>query len=561
MNVRRVRRLLTAFGGRGGSKQRRRVVRYLYGLVGIIVLYTLAYQAGMAAFEGRQITFAKALLAVVESFTTTGYGEDAQQWTTWQMQLFAVLMQFTGVALIFLALPVFLAPWVEERLSTSAPTRINGYADHVVVAGYTARGQALVRELETRDIPYVVVESDRERAADVYETGTTVVHGDPERIETCRDGVNLPDARALVVDVDDETNASIALTAKEVCDVPVITFVEDAGLAEYQRLAGSDQVLSPRRLIGESLATKVTAGLSRDLGGAVEIAEDFDIVELPVQSGSDIAGVTVAESGIRERTGANVIGAWFRGEFVSPPSPDSYIDEQTILLVAGNERQLERLKRLTLSEQRRLRRGRVIVAGYGMVGSTVEDALEAAGISCLTVDKVDKEGVEVVGDVTKAEVLTEAGIEGASTVILALPDDTTTIFATLVVRELAPDIEIIARADSPESVRKLYRAGADYVLSLAIVSGRMLASTILDEEVITFDQQVEIIRAEPGPLAGRSLGEADVRARTGCTVVAVERNGSVVTDVGPDFTIRAGDDLIVAGTDDDVREFTQWVEG
>ncbi|MFC7154729.1 potassium channel family protein [Halomarina halobia] len=537
----------------------RRTVRYMFVLSVIILGYAVVYDYGMRAFEGTNTSFLHSLQVVVETFTTTGFGSDAP-WESWQMNLIVIVMDLTGVLLIFMALPVLVFPLLEETLATAAPTRIDGYEDHVVIAGYTPRGRALVRELTTRNIPYVVVEPDRERAADIYETGTTVIHGDPESIEVCRVGANLPDARALVVDVDDETNASIALTAKEVCDVPVITFVEDADLAEYQRLAGSDRVLSPRRLIGESLATKVTAGLSRDLGGAVEITEDFDVVELPVQSGSDIAGVTVAESGIRERTGANVIGAWFRGEFVSPPSPEAYIDEQTILLVAGNERQLERLKRLTLSEQRRLRRGRVVVAGYGMVGSTVEDALEEAGIPCVTLDMVDKEGVEVVGDVTETASLEAAGVEEASTVILALPDDTTTIFATLVVRELAPDIEIIARADSPESVRKLYRAGADYVLSLAIVSGRMLASTILDEEVITFDQQVDIVRTDPGPLAGRSLAEADIRARTGCTVVAVERNGSVVTDLDPDFTLLAGDDLIVAGTDDDIREFTQWVE-
>ncbi|MFC6835712.1 potassium channel family protein [Halomarina ordinaria] len=538
----------------------RRTVRYSLWLFAVILLYAVGYYSGMRVFEGDPKTFLHALQVVVETFTTTGFGSDAP-WESWQMNLFVIVMDLTGVALIFLALPVLVFPALEESLATAAPTGVDGFTDHVVVAGYTARVRALVDELERRGIEYVVVEPDRDRAADVHESGTTVVHGDPESVAVCRERVHLPDARALVADVDDETNASVALTAKQVCDVPVVTFVEDPDLAEYQRLAGSDQVLSPRQLVGRSLATKVTAGLSRDLGGAVEIADDFDIVELPVQAGSDLTGVTVAASGISERTGANVIGAWFRGEFVTPPSPEAYIDEQTILLVAGNERQLERLKRLTLSEQRRLRRGRVIVAGYGMVGSTVAGALEDADVPCLTLDRTDMPGVDVVGDVTDGDVLEEASLSEASTVILTLPDDTTTVFATLVVRDLAPDVEILARADSPESVEKLYRAGADYVLSLAVVSGRMLASTLLGEEVVTYDQQVEIVRTEPGPLAGRTLGDADVRARTGCTVVAVERDGEMRTELGPDFELREGDDLVVTGTDAAVSEFSQWVEG
>ena len=75
--------------GEAGSEQaaqRRRVSWYLLVLAVVVLLYTLAYMAGMAVFEGTPVTFTKALLAVVESFTTTGYGEDAQGLTTWQMR-------------------------------------------------------------------------------------------------------------------------------------------------------------------------------------------------------------------------------------------------------------------------------------------------------------------------------------------------------------------------------------------------------------------------------------------------------------------------------------------
>ena len=537
------------------DKWQRRTAEYMVGLFAVILVYAVVYDYGMTAFDGRPRTFLEALQVVVETFTTTGFGSDAQ-WQSWQMQALIIVMDLTGVFLIFLALPTLVFPLFEEALSTAAPTSVEA-ADHVVIAGYTARGRALIRELDARDIPYVVVEPDRDRAADIYESGTRVVHADPEAVDTYEEGVALAEARALVADVDDETNASIALTATQVCDTEVITFVEEPSMREYHRLAGAGAVFSPRQLVGESLATKVTSGVSSDLDDAIEIGDGFDVVELPVQSGSDLAGVQVAESGIRERTGANIVGAWFRGEFVSPPSPDALIDEQTILLVAGHEEQLEQLKRLTRSEQRSRSHGHVVVAGLGVVGTTVAEAIESSGLALpqVTVDTDPERGADVTGDVTDVTVLREAGIEAAGTVILSLPDDTLTVFATLVIRELNDEVEIVARAESQESVRKLYRAGADYVLSLGTVSGRMLASTVLDEEVITFDQQVELIRTPPGDLAGRTLGEADVRARTGCTVVAVQRDGTLVSDLGPDFRLAPDDDLVVAGTDDDIVSF------
>jgi Trk K+ transport system NAD-binding subunit len=540
------------------TSRRDRVFGYLLLLFIITLVYAVLYQYLMATIEGVDREFSAALLVVVESLTTTGYGEDATLWTTWQLRYFGGLMQLTGVAFIFLALPVFLAPWVEERIRQTAPTEVDGLTNHVVIAGYTSRGQALIEELDSRGRPYVVLEPDRELANELYaETGLDVVHADPELTEDLQDA-GLESALALVADAGDEVNASIALAAQDAEDVEVITFVEEPEMAVYHQYAGADEVLSPRQLIGKSLVKKVSAGITPRLNGAIEIDEDFDIVELPVQAGSDIVGRTVADSGVREETGANIVGAWFRGEFVSPPPPEAIIDDQTILVVAGRGDQLSQLKEVTLSERRRFEAGHVVVAGFGEVGSTVAEAI--AERETVVVDQRELPGVDVVGDITEEETLREAGIEDPSTVILAISDDTEAVFATLVLRELVPDVEVIARADATETVRKLYQAGADYVLALATVAGRMLVSTIFDEDVISFDQQVELVRIGCGRLAGRTLAEADVRAETGVTVLAVERDGDTITDLGPDFRIEEGDALVVAGTDEDMSRFSSFVE-
>jgi len=538
------------------ERRRRRALYYLGAFFAVILLYTLAYDWVMATFEGKERGFFESLLMVIETFTTTGYGEDAD-WQSPATILLVISMMFTGVFFIFMALPLFVVPWIEERLSTTPPTSIPGLTDHVVICTYTDRSETLVEELDVVDVDYVVVEPDRELATELFEDGVSVIHGDPESVEDL-EAANLAESRALVSDFDDETNASISLAAGQVVEgdgVQIITFVEDPDLADYHRYAGADTVFSPRHLIGESLANKVTTGLTSEVADAVEIADDFEIAELPVQSGSRIAGVTVAESGIRERTGAHIIGAWFRGEFVTPPSPSARIDERTILLVAGRDHQLETLKEMTRSETRQSRRGSVVVGGYGEVGSTVKQAISAAGFDCRAVDVADRTGVDVVGDVTEKETLTEAGVDSASTVILTLPDDTLAVFATLVVRELSEDVQIIARANETGNARKLYRAGADYVLALSTVSGRMLASTILNEDVISFDQQVEVVRVPAGRLAGQSLEDADVRARTSCTVIAVEREDEVLTDLAASFTLQRGDSVIVAGPDSGINEF------
>ncbi|MFB6176079.1 MAG: TrkA family potassium uptake protein, partial [Halobaculum sp.] len=307
-----------------------------------------------------------------------------------------------------------------------------------------------------------------------------------------------------------------------------------------------------------SLASKVTTGVTLDLGDAVEIGEDFDIVELPISRGSDLVGTTLEESGLRERAGANVVGAWFRGEFQSPPSPDAKLDGSTVLLVTGRPEQLERLRELTMSSVRKVGFGETVLVGYGEVGQRIATALEANGIDHTTIDMADKPGVDVVGDATDPEVLEAAGVHDARSVVLALPDDTDAEFVALVVRDLSPETEIVARVEESEAIRKMYRAGADYVLALASVTGRMTASAVLeDEDVLSPDTQVDVIRTNAPELVGKTLGGADVRSRTGCTVVAVERDGEVLTDVGPDFRVRAGDELVIAGTDEGTNRFRE----
>ncbi|MFB6069734.1 MAG: TrkA family potassium uptake protein [Halanaeroarchaeum sp.] len=540
------------------ERQRRRGVAYVALLIGVTIAFTLAYRYGMATFEGRERSLLASLQVVVETFTTTGYGEDAP-WQSAHMLGLMIAMQLTGVFLIFLTLPLFVVPWVERRLEVNPPSTVE-LEGHVVICGFSPRGEALIDELESQGVEYVVVEDDRERARDLHEAGKTVIHGDPGSTDALS-RANVQVAEAVVLDQEDERNATVALSIREVNDdVRTVAFVDDRDLSRYLELAGTDEVLSPHDLVGMSLADKVTSVMTTQLGETVDIGADVEFVELPVQRGAELDGVTLAESGIRERTGANVIGAWLGGEFVPNVAPDRRLDRNTVLLVAGRESQLEAAMDLTLSPERS-RTDEVIVAGYGQVGHAVDEVISGAHLRCTVVDVDEKPGVDVVGDATEESTLREAGIDDAAAIIIALGDDDSTVFATLVARAANPDVEIICRANETESVGKLYSAGADYVLAVSSVSGRMLAESILDEDVMTLDTQIDIVRTRAPGLNGRTLAEARVRERTDCTVIAVERDGTVRTDVGPDFRVERGDAVVVAGTDDDINRFYDVVGG
>ena len=535
---------------------KRRVIGY-FGFVLFVLIFTaVVYRYGMRVYEGDPRTMIEALRFSVEMFTTTGFGGDAP-WESQQMNAFIAVMDLVGMVLLIGALPVVVTPLLEQAFSAAVPTSLDdGTSGHVVVCSDTSRSAALIEEFDSREMSYVIVEPDDDRAVRLHEAGQTVVRADPESTDGLA-AANLSEARALITDVSDRVDASIVLAAKELSpDVRVISVVENPERERYHRLAGADEVLSPRSLVGESLAAKVTTALQTDLGEAVDIGDSLQLAEVSVPHGSPIAGSTLANSGVRERVGVNVIGAWFNGEFDAAPPPDATLSPGTVLLVSGRPDQLERLVGLTNSATRRFGAGETVVVGYGQVGRTAADAIRDADLPVTVVDQTDADGVDVVGDATEPETLRAAGVETARTVLLALPDDTTTEFTTLVVRDLAPNTQILARVEEAPSIQKMHRAGADYVLSLGRVTGRLSASTVLDDrDVLSLDQQIEVVRSRAPRLVGRTVGEADVREATGCTVIAIERGDETMTDIGPDTRIGGDDELIVVGADEGIREF------
>jgi Trk K+ transport system NAD-binding subunit len=536
----------------------RRAGLFLLGTAAVILLYALLYRFGMARIEGVEMRFIEALHVVVETFTTVGYGEHADQIDSSAMFALSIAMQFTGVALIFLTLPVFVLPLFAEALASGPPRTFDGEG-HIVICTFSPTIDTLLTELEARGQPYVVVEEDRDTVETLAADGVEVVLGDPEDVDTMA-AVSADDAAAVVAATDDETNASVILAAQHVApETRVLSLVEDRSHGDYHRYAGADEVIQPRRVLGESLAGKASTAVSTELGDAVEIDENLEVAEILVQRGSPLDGQLLGDCGIDDLPGTNVVGAWFRGEFAGAPDPGRRIDEHTVLLVVGPEAGVEQMKENSLPTDRTAT-DHIVVAGYGVVGSTVAETVTAAGLSVTVVDIEEGPSVDVVGDVTEPSTLEEAETGDADVLVLAVGEDTTALFAALVARQVAPDTGLIARTNDADSAPKLYRADADYVLSLPTVSGRMLASKLLDEEVITPETQVELVRREAPAIVGRTLGEADVRARTGCTVLAVDRDGETITRVDAGFRIREGDTLVVAGDDDAIDAFAELVD-
>jgi K+/H+ antiporter YhaU regulatory subunit KhtT len=87
----------------------------------------------------------------------------------------------------------------------------------------------------------------------------------------------------------------------------------------------------------------------------------------------------------------------------------------------------------------------------------------------------------------------------------------------------------------------------------------MLASSIFEDETsLAAEKQINLLQLPAGNLSGTTLAKSNVRAETGCTILAVIREGKKITSLHPDkFKFRDLDDVIVAGTDESIRKFEE----
>ncbi|HWR25969.1 MAG TPA: NAD-binding protein [Methanosarcina sp.] len=218
-------------------------------------------------------------------------------------------------------------------------------------------------------------------------------------------------------------------------------------------------------------------------------------------------------------------------------------------------------------------KGHLVVLGYGDVGKSIVNTLSEGPFRFVVVDSNEKvfENVDfehLVGNGSDEDILVAAGVKNASFVFVALNDDTSVIFATLISRSLNPETMIVARANSVKSIDKIYKAGADYVGSLSIVTGQMLAKMTancmgkvckLDEDIMLYEGiEIEKLRIERGsPLDNRSIEELDLERKIGCTIIGVEREKHVITTITKQISIKAGDIIAILGSSKQISEFKE----
>ena len=538
------------------SRSVRRLFLLLLSVPILVVGSALLYMLGMAALEGEPRGFWQSVEWAGETLSTTGYGADAG-WKHPVMVLLVVVVQFVGVFLVFLIFPIYLIPFLEERFQTRLPQEAEkGLEGHAVIYRYGPAVETLLEELARAGVPTLVLEGEEAVARRLFDRGQRVVNRGLS--DGALQAARLAGARALIANGKDDENAAFILAARQIgFRGPILALVEEPYHRRPMMLAGATSVVTPRHMLGAALAARASTRISPRVAGVQQLGRNLEVAEVKIHPKSPLAGQTLDEADVGARTGATVIGQWIGGELAVADGSGLKLEPGGILVAVGSHESIDRLQELVGAEVALRRSGAFVVGGGGEVGSKVAELLRAVGESVVLVDRRPGPAVDVVGDMLDARILESAGVKSAQAVILALDTDSATLFATVILKDVAPEVPVIARVNQAEDVDRIHRAGADFALSISQISGQMLAKKLLGEEAFSIDPQLKVLKVGPDGLTGRHPGDLGIRERTGCSVVAVERGEDVLVQFGPDFRFQPGDAVYVCGSTEAVRRYTE----
>lgn len=226
----------------------------------------------------------------------------------------------------------------------------------------------------------------------------------------------------------------------------------------------------------------------------------------------------------------------------------------TLEVLASQGRELFRISRWRKSMGHH-----VVVVGYGTKGRSAVETLLNNGLERESIVIVDpgqaaladahSDGLAVVtGDATRREVLRRAGVADADQVIITTNRDDSNVLAILTVRQLNPDVSIVASAREHENAPLMKQSGADSVITSSDAVGRLLGVSSLSpmlgsvmEDLLTYGEGLEV--------AERDLLVSEVGKQPQSLpdqVIAVVRDEKVYRYFDPVVTqLARGDRLVV----------------
>lgn len=539
------------------------LIRYLVLLGIVVVVFSLLFHFIMA-YENQQHSWITGLYWTLTVMSTLGFGD-----ITFHSDLgriFSIVVLLSGIFLLLIFLPFafirhFYVPLLESRKKNRVPRNVPPHTkNHILICSYDVIARDLTERLKQDNTPYYIIEKNPEKALKNYYEDVPVILGDLDDENTFLNA-NIKSAKLVLVNRDDIVNTKIILIIRNIApEINIVVIAADEESIDVHQLSGATHVLPVKKWLGEQLANRVNAQQAKSQ--PIGQYEDLLIAELPVHHTS-LLDKTVRETKLRHNYGVNIVGIWNRGR-LNPTTGNELLTKDSVLVIIGNKQQLKSTD--VLFKKYTPNPNPVLLIGGGKVGLAAAESLYRSGISVNLIDRESEPCKKVkpfcnkvfVGKASDYQLLKKAGIMEAPAVLLSTHDDAMNIHLASYCRKLNKDIRIVSRISKARNIDIMHQAGADFVLSYANLGAEAVMSISKDQELTILGEGINLFNViVPPSLVNKSIGNSEIGAKTGLSVIAIKENGAISTLVSAGTVFHKNTEIILLGNMEMRHKFTE----
>jgi CPA2 family monovalent cation:H+ antiporter-2 len=245
--------------------------------------------------------------------------------------------------------------------------------DHVILCGFGASGRNIARALKANNIAYVVLELNAQTVRGERRNGEPIYFGD------CTDSkilehAGILQARVIVFAISDPFSTRRVVRVTRDLNRDIVILIRTRYISEFDELykLGATEVVPeefeasielltrilrifhlPRQLVALEVKSirEGRYGLFRKSKATVprlRLSKDLDVYTeaVAVKKESAVCNKAIAESGLRRKSGALILGIVRDGQTINNPSASETILPGDLLILSGSKDQLDRAMQL-----------------------------------------------------------------------------------------------------------------------------------------------------------------------------------------------------------------------
>ncbi|QFT88182.1 Ktr system potassium uptake protein A [Bacillus sp. THAF10] len=208
-----------------------------------------------------------------------------------------------------------------------------------------------------------------------------------------------------------------------------------------------------------------------------------------------------------------------------------------------------------------------VVIGLGRFGGSIVEEFSTLGVEVLAIDKnedsinkISKYATHAVqANGTDEATLNSLGIRNFDHAIVSMGDDIeSSILTSLLLKEMGIQ-QVWVKATNKYHQKVLEKIGVDRIIQPERDMAKRVAHHVVSDKIFDYielsnNHSIAELFAS-NKVSNKTLTELDLRARFGCTLIGIQRDGDIIISPPADEVIVEGDLLIILGRNEDIHRF------